>query len=243
MPVGAGIAAAVGAAGSIGGSLIQSNAAKTASQQQATSSANALAQQKDMFGVAQNALNPYITAGTNALPTLSSLVNPGTATETLKNLPGFKFQSDWGNLTATNALAAQGLGGSGGPLAKAISDYNQGLAGTSWQSAISALMGVTGQGAGAASSLAGNAINSGNAIAGTTQNIGNAQAAGTLGSANALAGGITGATGGASNALLLSSLLNKGGAGGGAPGSPGIYGGSPENNTLLNPSTYGNMYG
>lgn len=223
MPIGAAIGAAgLGAAGSVAGSLIQSGAASDAAAQQAQAAQAALAQQKQMFGVAQKALNPYINAGTSALPTLQSLITPGTSADTLKTLPGFQFQSQWGDLAATNQLAAQGLGGSAGPLGKALSDYNQGLAGTYYTNSVNALQGFASMGQGAAGSLAGNAINSGNSMAGTIQNQGNALAAGTLGSANAIAGGISGATnslGGISNALLLSKLF------GGASGSSGAFSG------------------
>ncbi len=221
MPLAA--AAAIGAAGSIGGALIQSGASKEASQQQATSSANALALQAKMFGISENALSPFINSGKSAVPglqgslsNLNALLSPGNQTSALSQLPGFQFQSQWGTQTAKNSLAAMGLGGSTGPLAKAISDYNNGLAGTSFNSYVNNLLGGVGanqgavnSGVGAASALAGNATMAGNYMGQTTQNIGNAQAAGTLGSSNALAGGLTSATGTAGNALLMNALLNQ----------------------------------
>jgi hypothetical protein len=64
----------------------------------------------------------------------NGLVGPnganGISGLTASNLPGLAWQTQYGDLTTQNALAAQGLGGSAGPLAKALSDYNQGLAGT-----------------------------------------------------------------------------------------------------------------
>lgn len=212
-------AAALGVAGSVGASMIQSNAAKKASQQQAQASANALATQQQMFGVAQNALSPYYNAGASTLPTLQSLLTPGLSqTNTLSGLPGFQFQSQWGTMSAKNALAAEGLGGSTGPLAKAISDYNNGLAGSYYNNYVGQLQNFVNTGAGAASALASGAIGAGNAMASTQQSQGNALAAGTLGSSNALAGGISGVGSSAANALLLNSLL-------GNKSSQGIYGG------------------
>jgi hypothetical protein len=227
MPVTGIIAAAgIGAAGSLAGASMQSSAAQNAAQQQAALGYAGLAQQKQLFGVAQSELQPFINAGqtgvpylTNTLNTLQSLTTPGSnAATALEQMPGFQFQSQWGTRAAQNALTAQGLGGSTGPLATAISQYNQGLAGTYYQNSIQALQGNAGieqnlinSGANAASALAGGAISSGNAQAGTLANIGSAQAAGTLGSANAIAGGLTGATGSVSNAFLLSSLFNNGG--------------------------------
>jgi hypothetical protein len=159
---------------------------------------------------------------------LQSLLTPGASqTQTLSQLPGFQFQSQYGTMATTNALAARGLGGSTGPLAQGISQYNQGLAGTSFSNLVSQLQAYANTGAGAAGSLgtaasyAGSNVgsltaNTNNTIGTTSTNLGNAEAAGTLGSANALAGGLTGATSSASNALLLSKLLPQ--------TSGGVYG-------------------
>jgi hypothetical protein len=99
-----------------------------------------------------------------------------------------------------------------------VSSYNQGLAGTSFNSLVSALQGFVNTGASSANALGGMAINSGNAQANTLGQIGTSQASGTLGSANALAGGITGAANATTLPLLMSYLQNNAG---GAPG--GIY--------------------
>jgi hypothetical protein len=213
------IAAGIGGAASLGSAAIGANASKTASQQQVQEQQLALAQQKQMFGVAQGALDPFINAGSSVLPTLQGLLTPGTSASTLSQMPGFGFQSQYGTMAATNALSAKS-GASAGPLATAISQYNNGLAGTTWQNTVNALQGFANTGAGAAGSLAGNAIASGNSQAGTLTNTGNALASGTLGSANALSGGLGGAAGSASNALLLNQLFGAGGGG-------GLYGGTP----------------
>lgn len=207
-------AGALGVAGSVGSSMIGANAAQSASQQQAQSAQSALALQKSMFGTAQTALNPYINAGQGALSTLTGLETPGSSAATLSTMPGFQFQSQYGNLAATNQLTAQGLGGSAGPLGSALSQYNQGLAGTYYMNSINALQNTANMGAGSASALGGQAANFGNMMGQTTQNIGNAQAAGTLGSANALSGGLTGAASSAGNALLMSQLFGAGSGGG-----------------------------
>lgn len=215
MPTTAAISAGIGAVGSIGGALIGSSAASNASSQQVAEQQAALAQQKQMFGVAQNALNPFIGIGGSAGNTLQSLLTPGSdAAATLSKMPGFAFASQYGNLATTNALAAR-TGASAGPLAAALSQYNNGLASTQYFNTVNALQNTFGTGASAASALAGNAITSGNSQAQTFGNIGTAQAAGTLGSANALAGGLNGAAGSASNALLYSQLFGNGGGGGG----------------------------
>lgn len=212
-------AAGLGAVGSLGGAFLQSGAATTAAGEQAQSAQNALALQQSMWGTAKNALSPYATAGQKVLPSLQSLITPGpNQTKTLEQLPGFQFQSQWGNLAATNQLAAEGLGGSAGPVGTALSNYNQGLASTYWMNDVNALQQYANMGMGAGSALAGNATNAGNAMAQTQMAQGSAEAAGTLGSANALSTGLGSLGSSAGNALLLSSIL--GGAGGGS----GLYG-------------------
>jgi len=218
--VGLAAAAAIGGAASLGGALLTSNASGQAASEQAGAANNSIATQKQFFNTAQGALSPYYTASASALPTLQKLLTPGQSADQLSQMPGFQFQSQWGTKTAQNALAAEGLGGSTGPLSKAISDYNNGLAGTYYGNTVNNLQQFVNSGMGAASALAGNATNSGQAIGNTQQAAGNAIASGTLGSANALAGGLTNGAGSISNSLLLSSLL-----GGGGGGSGGVYGG------------------
>lgn len=226
MPIGAIIGGGLGAIGSIGGALIGSSASKSASAQQVAEQQAALAQQQSMFNTAKGALNPYVQSGQSVLPTLQGLLTPGTSAQTLSQMPGFQFQSQYGTMAATNALAARGQGASAGPLATAISQYNNGLAGTTWQNTVNALQGFANTGANAAGNLAGGAISSGNAQAGTLGNIGTAQAQGTLGSANALSGGLTGAAGGATNALLYNQLFSGSGGGSGLYSGPAYGGGN-----------------
>lgn len=236
MPIGA----AIGAVGAVGSAAIGAYSSSKASDQQVAQQDKALAIQQQNFGnaldfqkgafdTAKNALNPFITSGTNLLPTLQSLLTPGASqTETLQNLPGFKFQSEYGTMAATNALAARGLAGSSGAVGRAVSDYNNGLAGTSFNNYIQQLLAGAGLGGNAANALAGAAGTAGgnvgsltgntnNTLGTTLTNTGNAQAAGTLGMGNALSGGLTGAANSGTNALLLSKLFP-------GTGASGIYG-------------------
>ena len=210
MPLAAAIVGGLGATGALGGAFIQSNAAQTAAQQQAATAQQALALQQALFGKAQTALQPFISGGQNILGVLQSLLTPGPSqTATLQQLPGFQFQSQYGTMAATNQLASMGLGGSKGPLATAISNYNQGLAGTSFGNLIAQLQGFANMGSGAAGSLASAAGGAATTQGQTLGTLGAAQAAGTLGSANALSGGLTGATSSITSPLLLSSLLSN----------------------------------
>ena len=209
MPIAAGIlgGGALSAAGGIGSALIGANASQKASQQQTSMGLLGLMQQMQMFNTAKAAISPYSDAGASVLPTLQSLLTPGKSqTDTLSKLPGFQFASQWGNLATTNALAAQGLGGSAGPLAKGISDYNNGLAQTYWGQDVGALQNFANMGAGAAGALGGVATNFGNMLGSTIQGLGQSQAAGTLGSANALSTGLQSTAGALGNASMLYGL-------------------------------------
>lgn len=217
MPVGA----SIGAVGSLGAAGLGFLGSSAASKAQTSLGQQSLAQQQQMFNTAQGALKPYIDSGSSALPTLQKLLTPGASmTDTLSQLPGFKFQSEWGNMSASNALAARGLGGSTGPLAKAISDYNSGLASTSYSNLVGQEQNFVNMGSGAAGALAGQATQTGANMGNTLTGIGQAQAQGALGQANAIGGGIAGAAGAAGNAYLLNNVLG---------GQGGFYGGTNYN--------------
>jgi hypothetical protein len=242
------VAGGLGAAGSIGSALIGSNASKNAAAAQVQAQQMALAQQmqlyqqglgtqKNYFDTAQGALTPAINAGQGALTNLANLLTPGTSASTLAQMPGFAFAQQYGTMAAQNALSAK-TGPSAGPLATAISQYNQGLAGNQYFQTVSALQNLTNTGANAATSLGGIFGSAGNAALGqsgvqgnlvgnTLGNIGNAQAAGTLGVSNALQGGLTSG----SNALSTSALLG----GFGQNGAQGLYAG------LSNPGQFNNV--
>lgn len=231
------ISGGISAAGSLASGYLQSNAASNASQAQVQMQQQALAQQKALYeqglqtqsgyvGQAQTTLNPFINAGQSVLPTLQGLITPGANQNALlAQTPGFQFASQYGTKAAQNALAARGQGASAGPLATAISQYNNGLAQNTWQSTVGALQNYAGLGGNAAGNLAGifgsagnaalgQSVSAGNAQASTLTNQGNAQAAGILGQANALTNGISGVTSAGSNALLFNALGQNNGVNG-----------------------------
>jgi hypothetical protein len=203
----------LGAVGSIGSSIIGSNAAQQASSQQ-------VAAQQQVLQMLQQTIGPLITQGQgiagSALPTLEKLLTPGPSqTATLSQLPGFQFAQQWGQTAAQNAGTAMGLGGN---TLAAASQFATGLAQQNF-----------GQYAGLLQNLAQSGLNlegsAATALAGGSQSalssIGNAQAAGTLGSANAISSGLTGTTSSLGNAALLYGLSNKLGGG---TGGENIYG-------------------
>lgn len=222
MAVSAVIAGGIGAAGSIGSALIGSSAAKSASAQQTQLGYSALANQQKMFQVSQDALNPFVQAGQSALPTQKALLTPGSnQTAALSQLPGFQFSSEYGTKAATNALAASGKA-SGGPLATAVSNYNQGLAGTQFGNFVNQIQAFINSGVTAGGALSGAAQGFSGQNTSTLTGIGAAQAAGTLGSANALSSGVQGGANSLTNALILGNIA---GSNGGLYGGPGTVSG------------------
>ena len=226
MVMAAAIMGTAGVAGSIGSAIIGSSAAQKASQQQVQEQQQALALEQQMFGVAQGALSPYISTGTDVGKTLTSLLTPGpNQTAALSQIPGFQFAQDWGQKATQNLGTTTGLGGN---VLTAGAKYATGLAQQNFGNLINPLLSIYGTGEGAGAALAGSANSFGNTMSSIFGNIGTSQAAGTLGSANALMGGLQGGVNSASSAFLLSKLLG-GGAGGGSanavPQAPeGMYG-------------------
>lgn len=170
----------------------------------------------------------------SALSQLLALVTPGASqTSTLAQTPGFQFLSQYGTMATENAQAAMGAGGPGGNMATAISNYNQGLAGTQYstivnalQNALStgtsnltntystganALQNLVNTGANAAAGLSSAATTAGQGIASSDVGIGNAQAGAATSTANSAANAISGISSNLSNQNLLSVLAGQGG--------------------------------
>jgi hypothetical protein len=242
------------AAASAGGSLISgifgAQASEQAAGDQEAAEQQAIQFQEKMFNTVQGEEQPFLNAGTNALPYLlrglgigggntsgtGSLNAPFTMADYHQS-PGYNFQLQQGQNSIENTASATG-GVGGGNTLKALTSYGQGVANQDYWNAYNAytnsqnqrfnqLDTIVGSGQNAANSLgsfSGNvAANVGNNMVG----IGNAQAAGTIGAANAIGGGIQGA----GNNLLLYSLLNQQNNAGGA------Y------NPMAGQDPYGTLYG
>lgn len=245
------LATAVIGAGVIGAGASIYGANKAADAQ--TNAANAsIAAQKDQFGQTKDALQPFINFGQGQTGNAAAFSNtsdpnsvlskllaltgagPGGSTDmnaALANTPGYQFSLEQGNKAVTSGLAARGLAGPGGALAKGGANYAEGLAGTTWQSVVNALQNayssgsgslqnMVNTGAGAASSLAGNSTAVGQGISNSLIGSGNAQAGAATATGNAIGGGASSV----SSALLLKQLLgNNGAAGSGASAANGLY--------------------
>jgi hypothetical protein len=194
--------AVLGAGASIFGSSEQSSA-----ETNATSQANALQEQE--FNTTQANEAPYLAAGKTALNTITQDQANGTGfaaawdPSNLSQTPGYQFQLQQGNQAIQRSAAAQGglLSGAAG---KAMDQYSQGLAGTTYQNQLTdylaqsnqqynQLAGVAGLGQSAtqsANTTGTSAINSigQNTIAGAT-GAANASASGLVGASNAFSSG------------------------------------------------------
>ena len=158
-----------------------------------------------------------ITSGSLIAP-----FNPANLSQT----PGYQFQLQQGEqAVADQATATGGVGG--GNTLKALTNYGQNLASTTYQQQFNDYMAQQQQQLGALQTAAGSGQNAAAGLAAAGQNnasnVGNlltsgaaATAAGQVGAANAITGGINNL----SSNFLLSQLLNNGGGGNVSP--PGV---------------------
>jgi len=247
------VAAAVLGAGALSAGASIWGSSKAADAQTNMGNA-AIANQKDMYAKNSNVLSPFINAGAGAIPQLQDWLNPSGGaggnnplsqliklvtpgadmSKTLEQTPGYQFEVGQGTRAAQNALAARGLGGSPGAIAKGVGGYVTGLASNTWDSVVKNLLSTFGteggslqnlvnSGRDAGSALAGVGTSTANSISGSLTGIGNAQAAG----ANATGAAVGGLGNSATTAALLQQLT--GGAGGG-----GIYSGNALENGPTN---------
>jgi len=247
----------IGGLSSIWGSSNAANAQKEA--------ANAMiANTNKIYESNKGLAMPYINAGAgmlgnlqdwlktdsnNPFSTLIKLTTPGAdMNEVLSQLPGYQFQLNQGNRAVQNALAARGLGGSAGAVAKGISNYTQGLAGSTWGSLVDKLQNVFGAGTNAMQGVVNTGANAVNSLtgAGTAATNSINSALGGIGNANAnMYNSIGGAIGGIGNGLSSYAMLQKlmGSNGGGGGGS--IYGPmnlTPDNYNYNNAGVAGALY-
>ena len=218
------VAVAVLGAGVIGAGATAYSANKAADAQ--TNAANAaIANQQSMYVQNKGILSPFIQGGQSAIPqlqallsgqsgplnALTSLTTPGAdQNAVLQQTPGYQFSLDQGLRASNNQLAARGLAGSGGAVAKGATNYAEGLAGTTWQSVVQALQNQFNSQTGANQNLINTGAQAGNALAGVGTNTANAVsgALGYQGNAQAAGANATGAA--ISNAAYPSTMaLNQ----------------------------------
>jgi hypothetical protein len=111
---------------------------------------------KGVYDTEMGNLNPFLTAGQQGIGQLAELAGKGFAfnPSDLQNDPGYQFQLQQGLKGVANSMAGRGLGTSGAA-AKAMANYSQGLAGTSYQNAFNRALNSYQTNIGALSTLAG----------------------------------------------------------------------------------------
>lgn len=140
-------------------------------------------------------LQPFLTNYSNANAGVDQLKNllglngqqgSDAAMKALTSTPGYQFQLQQGNASINAAAAANGTLASGKQLVD-LSNYNQGLAGTTYQNAVNNLMPFLSSSNSNAGGIAGVYTGLGNATAGQYNNLANLDytAATGIGNANA----------------------------------------------------------
>jgi len=152
--------------------------------------------QLGLYGNTSSAIAPYMSAGTSALSQLSSLLgiggnalDPQDTAVRFANTPGYQFAMNQGLTAINNSGAAKGLLNSGST-GKALTEFGQGLAGTTFNNYLSQLAGVAGYGQ-----------NAGNTLAQTGVATGSQLGASALGNANGQSNALLSGTSGLVNAL------------------------------------------
>lgn len=198
MPVGA-IAAGISGVATVAGAGIQANAAGNAADEAAQAAAANNALQLQIYNENKGELSPYINRGNAAGSAESALLglggNKAAAAKAFGDYlgsTGYTFQKNQGISAITGNRAASGVLDSGGTL-KGVEAYGQGIGANYFQTYLSNLSGMSGQG------LTGAA-----ALAGVGENFANQSSLNNTNAAN------TAANAGLSTASNISSLLGQG---------------------------------
>jgi len=165
MPIGA----TIGAVGALGGALISSSAAKKAAKTQAAGAAAAQATQKANLADIKGYLQPYMDAGSQALPQLTQAIlgigngDSASMMQALENYPGYQFAIKQGMQGINSEMAKQGSRLSGNQAAGMI-DYLKNSASSLFDKYLGNLSGLTGMGERGVTTYA-------NAATGTANNV------------------------------------------------------------------------
>lgn len=183
------IALGAGAA-TVGGALISSNAAGDASDTQAQSSANAVAEQRRQYDQTRADFAPYRDAGTGALGQLQDEMGRTTTAADAMSDPGYQFGLQQGQQAIDRKAAAAGGRVSGAAL-KAAGEYATNYATTGYSAAyqrrqdrLNRLAALANIGQTSTGSSAAAGANSSNAISGLMTAQGNASGAAQLAQGN-----------------------------------------------------------
>lgn len=242
------VAAAIGVGSAVVGAGASIYGANKAADAQRAAANQAQQTTLGMYNQTRQDLSPYRQIGADAGNKLGARLDELTAPinlsqEWLESTPGYQFTKAQGLKAVQNSAAARGLGVSGAAL-KGAANFATGLADNTYKTqfdvantnqtnAYNRLKALvdTGENAGAQTGALGEKAAYNAATAQTSA--GNAQA----NAYNALGSAIGNVGNTASGYAMFKGIYG----GGNNSGSAGNYGGNPENNSLLNPSTYGNV--
>ena len=183
----------IGAGASIVGGILGSNASSKAAAAQQQALQQALGFQQQVYGTAQQNLNPYISGGQTALQSLLGAYGLGgsgaggvtNAFNSFMQTPAYQFPQQQGMLGINRQLASMGLTGSGAALRDAAT-FNSGLASQGYNTFLGGISGIAGAGQNAAQALGGLGNQAGSTLGNLYGQYGNAGAAGIIGSNTAM---------------------------------------------------------
>lgn len=193
-------AAAIGAAGSAAAGIYGSNKAAKAQEKAAKKAAQT---QKDTLAAQTALVEPYVSAGKNALAEYQKLAPyQSFGMQQFQADPGYQFRLSEGMKALERSAAARGLLQSGTTL-KGIQRFGQDLASAEYENAFSRYLTerearmdpyryLAGQGQAAAVGQAANVGSSGAALADIAAQRGNVQAAQAMGTAGAIGNAFSG---------------------------------------------------
>lgn len=218
--------ALVGAAGSIFGGIMGSNASKRQAQAIEFAAREGSKTALELDNRARADLQPFRDAGVKASDTIMSLLSgKGNLDDILKESSLFKFQSELGSRNINRELSARGLYGSGAGL-ESLARFNNQLVAEEGGRLFDRFSGVADRGANAAARMASNTAQTGVSLANmqTQAGIARGQAIGDAGRSIAGIGqGVANAVGGGigqyAQYQLLAPLLNKASSGGSSGGN------------------------
>jgi hypothetical protein len=188
-------AAAVGAAGAIGGAVISSQAAGKAANQQEQAAQNATQAQLYMYNQDQANIKPQIQLGQGASSILTNLLEgKGGNYTNFVNSPQYKFAVQQGDAAINKQAAAEGNEFSSSTIG-ALSGYNQNQAYNGYQQYVQNLMQAAGLGNAAGGTVAQAGTATGQGVAASGIYGGNAAAQGTINSGNAFSNALQSSAG------------------------------------------------
>src|SRR5512146_2507635 len=174
----------------VGPPIISSIFGGSASNDQQNAQQAGIDLQKQIWQQTQQNLAPFIGAAPGAVSQWQNLLGLGSggmggALDALRQTPGYNFQLNEGlNSILSNATRTGGVGG--GNTLKALMQYGQGLADTTYNQALKNIGDFSSLTENAAAGLGNTGVQAGSNIASSLAGLGNAQAAGAGNLANSL---------------------------------------------------------